>query len=132
MATNRRTYDGGIPKMFKWLISKIPTQRNTGQVIGAAHVLLGRTTFYISIINFLLLIVTAYYTTIRNFIAVPFIWFLSFTVLIVIFAMIIEYVVILPSSIIFNNIQMYKHDNPLKDDIKLVLERLDDIEEQLK
>lgn len=117
--------------MFEWLISKIPSQKNTGQWIGAVHVLLGRTTFYISIINFFLLIVTAYYTTLRHFIPIPFIWFMFFALLLVVLAMVVEYVVILPSSIIFNNIQMYKHNNPLKDDIQTVLKRLDDIEDKL-
>lgn len=117
--------------MLERLTRMLPSQRNTGQVIGAVHSLLGRTTFYISIINFFLLIVTAYYTTLRNFIPVPFIWFLISMVFIIVIAMILEYVVILPSSVMFSNMQSYKHDNPLKDDIKLILNRLDDIENKL-
>lgn len=117
--------------MFKWVINYIPTQKNTGQHIGAIKELFGRTSFYITIINFFLLIVTAYYTTIRNFIPISFISFMAFAVFLVGVAMIIEYVVILPSSMAFQNLQAYKHTNPFKDDIKLVLKRLDEIEKKI-
>jgi hypothetical protein len=117
--------------MLERLTRILPSQRNTGQIIGAVHSLLGRTTFYISIINFFLLIATAYYTTFRNFISIPFTWFMLVMVLIVGIAMVLEYVVILPSSVMFSNMQSYKHENPLKDDIKLILNRLDDIEDKL-
>lgn len=116
--------------MFSRLIKHVPIQKNTGQLIGAVNELFGRTSFYITVINFLLLIVTAYYTTIRNFIHIPFIWFMFIVLLVVLIAMVIEYVIILPSSVIFQNTQAYKHDNPLKDDIKLILKRLDDIEKR--
>ena len=117
--------------MFNKLIRLLPSQRNTGQIIGGVHSLLGRTTFYISIINFFLLIATAYYTTLRNFIHIPFILFVLSMVLIICIAMVLEYVVILPSSVIFSNMQSYKHDNPLKDDIKLILERIDELETKI-
>lgn len=118
--------------MLEWILKHTPSQRNTGQLIGAVHVLLGRTTFYISILNFFMLILTAYYTTIRNIVTIPFTWFLLSMLVIIFIAMVLEYVVILPSTIIFNNMQMYKHNNPLKDDIKLVLKRLDEIENKIE
>ena len=117
--------------MLERVLKHVPNQRDTGQLIGAVHVLLGRTTFYISILNFFMLIVTAYYTTIRNLVSIPFIWFVLSMLVVILIAMVLEYVVILPSTIIFNNVQAYKHENPFKDDIKLILNRLDDIEDKL-
>lgn len=106
----------------------IPGQKNTGQHIGAIKELFGRTSFYITVINFFLLIVTAYYTTIRNFIPVSFITFMIFALSLVCIAMIVEYVVILPSSMAFQNLQAYKHTNPLRDDIKEILDRITKLE----
>ncbi|NOR85465.1 hypothetical protein GQ473_05060 [archaeon] len=117
--------------MSERMIKYIPSQQDTGQYIGAIKELFGRTSFYITVINFFLLIVTAYYTTIRDFIPISFLTFIATTVLMVCVAMVIEYVVILPSSVVFQNIQAYKHTNPLKDDVKLILERLDKIDEKI-
>lgn len=117
--------------MLEHIIKYIPSQINTGPWIGALKDLFSRSIFYISIINFFLLIITAYYTTIRNFVQIPFLWFIIITVLIIVLAMIVEYIIILPSCYVFNNSQVYKHDNPLKDDIKLVLDRLDIIEDKI-
>ena len=113
------------------LMKHIPSQKKPGQFIGGLKELFGRTSFYITVINFMLLIVTAYYTTIRDFVNMPFIWFFAIIMLILGFAMFIEYVYILPSSMIFQNSQSYKHENPLKDDIKLILNRLDEIEKKI-
>ena len=118
--------------MFERIIKYIPSQKDTGQYIGAVKELFGRTSFYITVINFFLLIVTAYYTTIRNFIPISFLSFMLFMVFIVCIAMVIEYVIILPSSVAFQNLQAYKHTNPLKDDIKLILKRLDEIEKEVE
>lgn len=117
--------------MSERIIKYIPTQKDTGQYIGALKELFGRTSFYITVINFFLLIVTAYYTTIRNFIPISFLSFMAIAVLIVCIAMVIEYIVILPSSVAFQNHQAYKHTNPLKDDVKLILKRLDEIENKM-
>lgn len=118
--------------MFKHIVSLIPSQKNTGQYIGAVKELLGRTSFYITIINFLLLIITSYYTTIRFIIPVSFFIFISAVLILVCAAMLVEYIVILPSSVVFQNYQAYKHSNPLKDDIKLILNRLNEIENKIR
>lgn len=131
MESNCRINNGCLQKMFNWILNHIPSQRNTGQHIGALKELFGRTSFYITVINFFLLIVTAYYTTIRNFIPVSFISFMAFAVFLVCVAMVVEYVIILPSSMAFQNLQAYKHTNPLKDDVKLILKRLDEIEKKI-
>ena len=113
------------------LMKHIPSQKKTGPLIGGLKELFGRTSFYITVINFMLLIVTAYYTTIRDFVNMPFIWFFVIIMLILGFAMLIEYVYILPSSMIFQNSQSYKHENPFKNDIQLILNRLDEIEQKI-
>lgn len=117
--------------MLEHIIKYIPQQKNTGPWIGALKDLFSRSIFYISIINFFLLIATAYYTTIRNFVQISFLWFIVLAMLIIALAMVVEYTIILPSCYVFNNMQVYKHDNPLKDDINLVLERLDIIEDKI-
>ena len=117
--------------MFERMIKYIPSQKDTGQYIGAVKELFGRTSFYITVINFFLLIVTAYYTTIRNFVPISFLSFMASIVFIVCVAMVVEYVIILPSSIAFQNLQAYKHTNPFKDDLQLILKRLDEIENKM-
>jgi small-conductance mechanosensitive channel len=114
------------------LLSKIPRQKKVGTFLGGLKELLGRTIFYVSIINFLLLMVTAYYTTLRNFIPIPFWTFFLILIAIVIVALILEYTIILPSSIAFMNIQAYKHENPLRDDVQEILRRMEKIEEDIK
>ena len=76
--------------------------------------------------------ITAYNTSIKDIIPVPFwIFFMVLTVILFV-VMVFEYVIVLPSSIAFSNRQSYKHDNPLKDDITKVLNKLDSMEQQLK
>lgn len=105
-------------------IFKIPEQKKASPFWGGIKELLGRAMFYIGIINFILIMVTAYHTSIKDIMPVPFwVFFLSLTVVLFI-VMIFEYIVILPSSIVFSNRQSYKHENPIKDDMNKILEKL--------
>lgn len=45
--------------------------------------------------------------------------------------MVFEYVVVLPASIAFSNIQSYKHENPLKADVSKVLDKLDNMDRRM-
>ena len=110
----------------------IPKQRRVGRFIGGIKELLGRVTFYISMMNFLMLAATAYYTTIRHFLPISFWIFLAILVAIVITAMILEYTVILPSQIAFMNWQIYTHENPIRKDLEKVMAKLEEIERVLE
>ena len=113
-------------------IFKIPEQKKFSPFWGGIKELLSRAMFYIGIINFILIMITAYHTSIKDIIPVPFwIFFMVLTVILFV-VMVFEYVIVLPSSIAFSNRQSYKHDNPLKDDITKVLNKLDSMEQQLK
>jgi BMFP domain-containing protein YqiC len=45
--------------------------------------------------------------------------------------MVFEYVIMLPASVAFSNIQSYKHENPMKDDMNRILEKLDNMEKRM-
>ena len=113
------------------LLLKIIKQGDIDVWLGGAKELVMRTMFYITAINFLLIAVTAYHTTLRPYLPISFWGFLAFLVVVVIIAMVIEYKIILPSSIAFLNAQVYKHRNPLVDDILEIKKKLERIEANL-
>jgi len=112
---------------MKW----IPKQKRVSKFIGGLKELLGRVTFYISAMNFLMLAVTAYYTTIRHFLPVSFPVFFLMLVIVVVVAMIIEYTIVMPSQIAFINWQVYTHENLIRRDLEKVMKKLEEIEQQL-
>lgn len=116
---------------MKRLLLKILKQRDVGSQLGGAKELLMRTMFYITAINFLLIAVTAYHTTLRVYFPISFWGFLGILVAIVVIAMVLEYKIILPSSIVFLNTQAYKHKNPLVDDVLEIKKKLESIEAKL-
>lgn len=68
------------------LLLKILRQPNITPWLGGAKELVGRTMFYIATINFLLLAITAYHTTLRPYLPVSFWGFLGILVAIVLVA----------------------------------------------
>lgn len=111
---------------------KIPEQKKVGPFWGGLKELIGRVMFYAGIINFILIMITAYHTSIKDIMPIPFwIFFLVLSVGLSIL-MIFEYIIILPSSISFSNRQSYKHDNPVRDDINKILKKLEGIEKDIK
>ncbi|MDK2876176.1 MAG: hypothetical protein PWQ22_586 [Archaeoglobaceae archaeon] len=113
---------------MKW----IPKQKRVGRFIGGVKELLARVTFYISILNFLMIIVTTYYTTIRHIYNIPFWVFFATLAVIVIVAMVFEYTIVLPSQIAFLNWQAYTHDNPIRKDLEKIMSKLEEIEKLVK
>lgn len=110
----------------------IPRQKRVGRFIGGLKELLARVTFYISILNFLMIIATTYYTTVRHLYSIPFwMFFLALAVILVV-AMVVEYTIVLPSQIAFLNWQAYTHDNPIRRDLEKIMARLDEIEKKLE
>lgn len=117
-------------------LRQILRQYNLGLHVGGIKQILLQTVFYVSIINFLLIAMTAYNTTLRAHILVALPWFklwmfiMGLAVLVGI-AMVIEYKVIYPSYIAFQNKQEYEHQNLLRVDLAKVLEQLERIEKAL-
>jgi len=104
----------------KSLAQKIPPQRRV-RYIGAIKNVLSRSTFYISILNFFMIIATSYVVVIQKYFPLPFWCFLLVLILLVIGIMVFDYIIMLPSEISFMNWQTYEHNNPLRED----LEKLD-------
>ena len=100
--------------------------------IGAMKNLFGRTTFYISIINFAMLAGTTYVIVVKGIVSVPFWVFLLGISGIVAIAMVFEYVIMMPSEIAFTNWQVYEHNNPIRYDLEHIKKEMDEIKEMLK
>jgi len=124
-------------KIIKRIISILLKQYSLGQGIGAFRDLLGRSLFYISVINFALISVTAFNTTVRDYVAQYVSWFsfpifIFLLILVAFSAMVLEYKLVLPSNVNFANRQIYKHKNPIKDDLLEIKGKLDKLEKMIK
>jgi hypothetical protein len=112
------------------LLAVLIQQRKTGYWIGGAKDLLTRVFFYVTALNFILLAATAYNTTLREPLHEWFPWltfplFLAILAIVLAFSMVLEYKLVLPSTIAYLNQQGYKHQNPIR-------EQLDRIENELR
>ena len=101
--------------------------------IGGMKDLLGQLVLYVSMFNFALIVVTAYNTTIREYIIVWIpgfqLWMLfAILILIIVVLMIIEYKFIVPSLYQFRTNQMFKHESEIIDALNDIKKRLDEIE----
>ena len=97
--------------------------------IGPLKDIVMSTVFYISIINFILISVTAYYTTLRPFLLIYAPWFkiwmwLGFLVGVVLVMMVLEYKFVYASWYTFRNKQEATHEN-------LIIKRIDELEKKL-
>jgi len=93
--------------------------------IGAIKNLFGRTVFYVSILNFIMISSTTYVIVIKNVINISFILFIFIILGIIILAMIFEFKFVLPSETAFLNWQTYEHNNPLRTDLEEIKKDLD-------
>ena len=122
--------------MFKFLKAKILKQHNIGGSIGGLKDLTMRTMFYVSALNFIMLVITSYSVSLRDFMGKYVEWFsfpifFGILILILIISMIIEYKFILPSQWQFANKQQYEHKNPIRLDLEEIKDRMTKIEEHL-
>lgn len=105
--------------------------------IGGFKDILTMVIFYMSIINFCLVAVTAYNTGLREWLLIYFPWmkvyiFYGFLFLIALIAMIIEYKFVYPSFYAFRSQQEYKHQSPIQRDLSKCLEELKEIKDRLE
>ena len=97
--------------------------------IGFIRSMLAYLFFYLAPINFVLLMVTAWYTTISPWASEHAPWlslwlFILIIVGILAVGLILEFKLILPSHIAFLNIQTYSHSNPIRDDLEKIKKHL--------
>jgi hypothetical protein len=98
------------------------------KALGAAKDLAMRSAFYITLLNFAQISVTAYYTTLRYYLPFNFYVYFALLVVLIMAMMAFEYFVMMPSQIAWLNEQMYKHQNPIVKDLRRIEKRLDHIE----
>lgn len=124
-------------RRFRELIFR---QHNIGNWWGAFKNVAAGATMYITIINLLLLTVTAYGTTIAPWMQgkglnIPFVAFLGIMFLGVMLVFAFEYKVSMPSLFSFWNDQWWKHDNPIRrrmDKMDKRLKKIEDVEKRLE
>ena len=109
---------------------KIPKQKRI-KYIGGLKLLLARSSFYISILNFLMLASTSYVVVIKKYFYIPFWLFLLSMVAVVVVVMIFEWAVMLPSEISFTNWQTYEHNNPIRKDLEFIKQDLDELKKKI-
>lgn len=105
--------------------------------IGGAKYLINNILFYIGVINFGLIAIMSYHTTLAPWAAEHAKWFNLWVFAIIIsvilvLAMIIEFKIMLPSLIGFANVQGYIHENPFVQQLKEVQKELREVKTIVK
>lgn len=108
-------------------------QYNMGSWIGGLKDLIMRVLLYVAIINFVLIVATAYHTTLRETLQVWIPWltfpmFLGSLVVLLLLVMVLEYKIVLPSTWSFVNRQQYEHKSPIKEQLDRIEKMLADIQ----
>jgi len=105
-------------------------QRNVGWHWGILAQTFSQVSIFVAALNLLLLTVTAYNTTLVEWflvygIPLNFWSFMSIIAFMLLITSILVYKFALPSLFSFTNEQAYRHDNPIRKDIKQLQETLD-------
>jgi len=106
-------------------------QIETGTTLGGILTLLQRCQFYFSLLNFLMILATFYYTTLRHILPINFILFLVIMAGLLLVLMLVEYIVVYPSFVAFQMHQAYKR-NPLVKDVGEIKEEIRELKKILK
>jgi len=101
------------------IISLLLHQHNVGAWWGGFKNVAGGAGIYITIINLMLITVTAYATTIAPWtqskgLNISFIAFLGVILVVILLILAFEYKVSIPSTFQFTNIQWWQHKNPMR------------------
>lgn len=102
--------------------------------IGAVIDLMAYTAFWLSLVNFVLIALTAYNTTIRVFITdtLPWFnigWYALILFLIVVVIMLVEYFVVFPARQSFRNQWEYRQDSPIRKDLEEIKKQLKELKD---
>ena len=108
-----------------------------GMWIGAIQSQFNNTQSYVSMVQFLLITVVAYHTTLRDTILryIPWMNFWIFLLVgaaLFLLVMLIDYKIVVPSRVNYSNYQAYKHVNPVKEDLKKIKTDMKEVVTRLK
>jgi len=109
---------------------RLTKQHNIGSWVGGLKDIFTRALFYVTAINFLLLAATAYHTTLRDALLerqlawMTFPVFIGLLLVLILVLMVVEYKLILPSTMAYLNAQVYKHENPIRRQLNRIEETL--------
>jgi len=122
---------------LKNIWARMLRQHSWGKKVGGIKDVALHTAAWLSMVNFALIAMTAYHTTLREFILQYIPWltltiFMLFMFVLVVVAMIVEYKFIIPSTWAFRNLQQYEHQYPIKKDLEKLSKKLDKIEKIIK
>ena len=104
---------------------------------GRFRFMFGYSTFYISVMSLIMLAMTTYNTTARDWVLqylgfrLEFWMFLLFLVVLAVASYVLEHVVSVPALVAVSNEQMYKHDSPIKTDFEEVKKKQKELEDKL-
>ena len=112
-------------------------QYNLGIKFGGFRILVANVMFYVAMVNFLLISVTAYSTTLRDPIRLYLPWFnfpifAGIMVIFFIVGAVIEHKFVIPAVTRYSNSQIAKHENPIMQNTVQILARLEKIEEAIE
>ena len=122
--------------MRRFLLSLL-RQKNIGDWWGGIKFVSSQVSLYVTVLNLVLLTITAYYTSISPWlhgraIAIPFWVFILSIVALLAVVMVIEYKMSLPSFFSFWNSQFYQHGNELRTDIEALQKGINRINKRNK
>ena len=109
---------------------KIPKQKRI-KYIGGLKLLFARSSFYISILNFLMLASTSYVIVVKKYFYVPFWLFILSMISLIVIVMFFEWAIMLPSEIAFTNWQYYEHNNPIRTDLETIKKSIEELKKKL-
>lgn len=112
-------------------------QHNFGVGFGAIYSLYGSTMIYQGVVNSFMITAVAYNTTFRDTIHsfVPWMNFPLFFIMLVsgnLLLWVFHYKFAVPAITTYSNAQLYKHRNPIREDLAIIIKRLDKIEDIIK
>jgi len=118
-----------IPKL-------IPAQKEISTILGGTKTLLQEATFYITILNLIMITRLFYYSTSDPWVRTIFPHYLIFMLIMAMLAvacMTFEYVVMIPSKYKFTQEQLYKADrSPIMREVKELKKQLDYIQKKIE
>lgn len=105
--------------------------------VGGLKDVLAQTVFYVSMINFVLIGITAYNTTLREYFIrwIPGfqLWMFFAIIIILVFGlMVLEYKYIVPSLYSFRSKQMFEHESKVMDELRDIRKLMAEINNKLK
>ena len=131
----KSSFTATISKVIVMKFPKLlPKQIETGTTLGGLITLIQRCQFYFSILNFLMILATFYYTTLKH--VCPFIPFWVFVLTmagLLLALMVLEYTIIYPSFVAFQAHQAYRKErNPIVRDMENIKRELEEIKKILE